>query len=84
MTRFAAQYVPLQLVLAVMNIVCFVLTALVTERWGWFGALIFATLVAIVASFACALTATNVLMLPQYVSSQKAAVESRDPFVKAE
>lgn len=73
---------PLQLTLAIMNVICFVLWALVTELYGWFGAGLAFALIAIVFSFASALAATNVLMLPQYVSNvQRANVESRSPFV---
>ncbi len=52
----------LQLTVAVLNVICFVLWALVTELWGWFGAGLAFTLIAIAASFASALAATNVLM----------------------
>ena len=66
--RLLLAYVPVQIVLALLNMICFVLWAMVTEIWNWFGAGLAFALIAIVASFGAALAATQVLTVPLYVS----------------
>lgn len=67
--RILLAFVPLQILFAVLNSVCFVLTAMVTERYPWFGALLAFTLIAILAAFGSALAATKILTMPLYISS---------------
>ena len=67
--RLLLAFVPVQIVFAVLNMICFVLTAMVTERYGWFGALLAFNLIAILAAFGSALAATQILTMPLYVSS---------------
>ena len=71
--RLLLAFVPLQIVFALLNMICFVLTAMVTEQYGWFGALLAFTLIAIAFCFASALAATQVLTLPTYVSAPSRA-----------
>jgi hypothetical protein len=66
--RLLLAYVPVQLVFALLNMICFVLWAMVTEIWNWFGAGLAFALIAIITSFGAAIAATQVLTLPQYVS----------------
>jgi hypothetical protein len=67
-----------------LNIICFVLWALVTELWGWFGAGLAFSLIAIVAAFGAALAATQVLVLPQFVVENRSAAEDRATFSNKE
>ncbi len=66
--RLLLAFVPLQIVMAVLNMICFVLWALVTEIWNWFGAGLPFALIAIAAAFGSAIAATRVLTMPVFVS----------------
>ena len=66
--RLLLASVPLQIVFALLNMVCFVLWAMVTNVWTWFAAGLPFAIIAIVAAFGAAIAATQVVTLPAYVA----------------
>ncbi len=66
--RLLLAFVPVQIVFAMLNMICFVLWAMVTELWNWFASGLPFCIIAILAAFGSALAATQVLTLPVFVS----------------
>lgn len=75
--RLMLACVPIQITMAMFQIICFVLWALVAELYVIMAAGLAFCLIAILGHFGCALGATNLLLLPQYVKSSQANVEDR-------